>query len=64
LVTRNLSRRAKVPTFTDAVKMHAVGHIALHGYIDNVQVSCIKMGAEGAKLCLKAGCNDLGDTLQ
>ena len=43
--------------------MHAVGRIALHGYIDNVQVSWVKMGIEGAKLCLEAGCNDLGGTL-
>jgi FO synthase len=43
--------------------MHAVGRIALHGYIDNVQVSWVKLGEEGAKLCLQAGCNDLGGTL-
>jgi FO synthase len=43
--------------------MHAVGRIALYGYIDNVQVSWVKMGTEGAKLCLEAGCNDLGGTL-
>ncbi len=56
-------RSRKGPTFAEAVKMHAVGRIALHGYIDNVQVSWVKMGAEGAKLCLEAGCNDLGGTL-
>jgi FO synthase len=56
-------RSRKGPTFAEAVKMHAVGRIALHGYIDNVQVSWVKMGIEGAKLCLAAGCNDLGGTL-
>ncbi|HEV8044120.1 MAG TPA: 5-amino-6-(D-ribitylamino)uracil--L-tyrosine 4-hydroxyphenyl transferase CofH, partial [Rubrobacter sp.] len=56
-------RSRKGPTFAETVKMHAVGRIALHGYIDNVQVSWVKMGAEGAKLCLEAGCNDLGGTL-
>lgn len=56
-------RSRKGPTFAEAVKMHAVGRVALHGYIDNVQVSWVKMGTEGAKLCLKAGCNDLGGTL-
>jgi FO synthase len=56
-------RSRKGPTFAEAAKMHAVGRIALHGYIDNVQVSWVKMGIEGAKLCLKAGCNDLGGTL-
>ena len=56
-------RSRKGPTFAETVKMHAVGRIALHGYIDNVQVSWVKMGIEGAKLCLQAGCNDLGGTL-
>jgi FO synthase len=56
-------RARKGPTFAEALKMHAVGRVALHGYIDNVQVSWVKMGTEGAKLCLEAGCNDLGGTL-
>ncbi len=56
-------RSRKGPTFAETVKMHAVGRIALHGYIDNVQVSWVKLGEEGAKLCLEAGCNDLGGTL-
>src|ERR671916_243945 len=56
-------RSRKGPTFAEALKMHAVGRIALSGYIDNVQVSWVKMGTEGAKLCLEAGCNDLGGTL-
>jgi FO synthase len=61
LFLQGRSRRG--PTFAETVKMHAVGRIALHGYIDNVQVSWVKLGAEGAKLCLEAGCNDLGGTL-
>jgi FO synthase len=56
-------RSRKGPTFAEAVKMHAVGRVALHGYIQNVQVSWVKMGTEGAKVCLEAGCNDLGGTL-
>jgi FO synthase len=56
-------RSRKGPTFAEALKMHAVSRIALHGYIDNVQVSWVKMGVEGAKACLEAGCNDLGGTL-
>ena len=56
-------RSRKGPTFAEALKMHAVGRIALHGFIDNVQVSWVKMGLEGAKACLNAGCNDLGGTL-
>ncbi len=61
LFLQGLSRRG--PTFAETVKMHAVGRLALHGYIDNVQVSWVKLGEEGAKLCLQAGCNDLGGTL-
>ena len=61
LFLQGRSRRG--PTFAEALKMHAVGRIALHGYIDNVQVSWVKLGAEGAKACLQAGCNDLGGTL-
>ncbi len=56
-------RSRKGPTFAEALKMHAVGRIALHGYIDNVQVSWVKMGLEGSNACLGAGCNDLGGTL-
>jgi 2-iminoacetate synthase ThiH len=56
-------RSRKGPTFAGALKMHRVGRFALHGYIDNVQVSWVKMGLEGAKACLNTGCNDLGGTL-
>jgi FO synthase len=51
------------PTFEEALKMHAIARIALHGHIDNIQVSWVKMGVEGAKLALRAGANDLGGTL-
>ncbi len=51
------------PTFEEALKVHAVARIALHGFIDNIQVSWVKMGADGAKLALQAGANDLGGTL-
>ena len=61
LFLQGRSRRG--PTFAESLKMHAVGRIALHGHIDNVQVSWVKLGAEGAKACLRAGCNDLGGTL-
>ena len=61
LFLQGRSRRG--PTFAESLKMHAVGRIALHGHIDNVQVSWVKLGAEGAKACLQAGCNDLGGTL-
>lgn len=51
------------PTFREALLMHAVGRIAYHGWIENIQVSWVKMGVEGARLALESGCNDLGGTL-
>jgi FO synthase len=53
----------KGPTFREAVLMHAVSRLVLHPVIANIQVSWVKMGAEGAKACLTAGANDLGGTL-
>ncbi len=53
----------KGPTFREAVLMHSVARIVLHGQIDNIQASWVKMGHEGVKACLNAGCNDLGGTL-
>jgi FO synthase len=59
-----LQRKARRgPTFREAVLMHAVGRIAYRGLIPNVQVSWVKMGHEGARQLLQAGCNDLGGTL-
>jgi FO synthase len=51
------------PTYREAVLMHAVARLVLHGHIDNIQTSWVKMGAEGAKRCLNAGVNDLGGSL-
>ena len=51
------------PTFRETLLMHSVGRIAYHGLIDNVQVSWVKIGVEGAKQILMAGANDLGGTL-
>jgi 7,8-didemethyl-8-hydroxy-5-deazariboflavin synthase CofH subunit/7,8-didemethyl-8-hydroxy-5-deazariboflavin synthase CofG subunit len=59
-----LQRRSRRgPTFREALLMHAVGRIAYRGAIDNVQVSWVKMGPEGARQLLCAGANDLGGTL-
>jgi FO synthase len=59
-----LQRRARRgPTFREALLMHAVGRIAYHGSIPNIQVSWVKMGVEGARQVLQAGANDLGGTL-
>jgi FO synthase len=51
------------PTLREAVLMHAVARLALHPLIRNIQTSWVKMGPEGAALCLEAGANDLGGTL-
>ena len=53
----------KGPTFREAILMHSVARLALHGQIDNIQTSWVKMGHEGVKACMNAGCNDLGGTL-
>ena len=51
------------PTFREALLMHAVARIALHGVIDHIQTSWVKMGVEGARQALRAGADDLGGTL-
>ena len=51
------------PTFREALLMHAVGRLALHPHITNIQVSWVKMGIPGAAACLNAGANDMGGTL-
>jgi FO synthase len=53
----------KGPTFREAVLMHAVSRLALHPVLTNIQVSWVKLGREGLKLCLNAGANDMGGTL-
>jgi len=59
-----LQKRARRgPTFREVLLVHAVGRIAYRGWIDNVQVSWVKVGASGARQLLVAGCNDLGGTL-
>ena len=59
-----LQRKARRgPTFRETLLMAAVGRIAYHGLIPNIQVSWVKMGAAGASQLLQAGVNDLGGTL-
>ena len=60
----SLKGRARLgPTYREAVLMHAVGRLALHPLIPNIQTSWVKLGAAGAAACLNSGCNDLGGTL-
>jgi FO synthase len=58
---RGQSRRG--PTLRESILMHAVSRLVFNGHIPNIQTSWVKMGLEGAKLCLQAGANDLGGTL-
>jgi len=58
---RGQSRRG--PTLREAVLMHAIARLVLSPYIRNIQTSWVKMGLQGAALCLNAGANDLGGTL-
>lgn len=51
------------PTLREAVLMHAVARLVFNPYIVNIQTSWVKMGPEGAAMCLRAGANDLGGTL-
>jgi len=58
---RGQSRRG--PTLREAVLMHAVSRLVLSPLVGNIQTSWVKMGLEGASLCLQAGANDIGGTL-
>lgn len=51
------------PTEDENLKMHAVARVMLHGLIDNIQVSWVKLGHEMAVKMLQCGANDLGGTL-
>jgi FO synthase len=51
------------PTWEEVVKMHATARLGLRGLIDNIQVSWVKCGLDGAARILEAGANDLGGTL-
>ncbi|HEX6679249.1 MAG TPA: 5-amino-6-(D-ribitylamino)uracil--L-tyrosine 4-hydroxyphenyl transferase CofH [Gaiellaceae bacterium] len=56
-------RARRGPTFREAILMHAVGRLALHPWITNIQASWVKLGRDGARAALRAGANDLGGTL-
>lgn len=59
-----LKGRARLgPTFRESVLIHAVARLVLGPKITNIQTSWVKMGREGAQICLKSGVNDLGGTL-
>lgn len=58
---KGLSRSG--PSFREALLMHAVARLALHGQISNIQASWVKLGAAGVQAALAAGVNDLGGVL-
>jgi FO synthase len=51
------------PTMRDNLAVHAMARILLHGRIDNIQTSWVKLGVDGTRAMLQAGCNDVGGTL-
>jgi FO synthase len=51
------------PTWREAVLMHAVARIALHGAIRHIQASWVKLSPAGAAAMLACGADDMGGTL-
>jgi len=50
-------------TYDENRAVHAMARLMLHGSIDNVQTSWVKLGIEGTQAMLQSGANDLGGTL-
>ncbi|HEY2315444.1 MAG TPA: bifunctional FO biosynthesis protein CofGH [Streptosporangiaceae bacterium] len=51
------------PTRRENRAVHALARIMLHGAIDNIQCSWVKLGADVCQDVLRGGVNDLGGTL-
>ena len=51
------------PTARDNRAVHAVARLVLHGRIDHVQCSWVKLGPEQCQVVLAGGVDDLGGTL-
>jgi FO synthase len=51
------------PTRRENRAVHAVARLLLHGAIDSIQCSWVKLGDEGCRDVLRGGANDLGGTL-
>jgi FO synthase len=51
------------PTMRDNRAVHAMARILLHGAIDHVQTSWVKLGVDGTRAMLTSGADDLGGTL-
>jgi len=51
------------PTVQENRAVHAMARLLLHGRIDNIQCSWVKLGVDGCRQLLRGGVNDLGGTL-
>jgi FO synthase len=51
------------PTAEQNRAVHAVARLMLHGLVDHVQCSWVKLGDAGVQQLLRGGCDDLGGTL-
>ncbi len=51
------------PTHRENLVVHAMARLMLHGSIDNIQTSWVKLGSDGVVAMLNAGANDIGGTL-
>ncbi len=51
------------PTRRENRAVHAVARLLLHGAIDSIQCSWVKLGDDGCRDVLQGGANDLGGTL-
>ncbi|WP_272948886.1 bifunctional FO biosynthesis protein CofGH [Kribbella capetownensis] len=51
------------PTYDENRAVHAMSRIMLHGRIDNIQCSWVKLGVDGCVAVLNGGVNDIGGTL-
>ncbi len=51
------------PTHLENRAVHALARLLLHGRIDNIQTSWVKLGDRGVVDVLRGGVNDLGGTL-
>ncbi len=51
------------PTVEENRAVHAMARLLLHGAIDNIQCSWVKLGVDGCHQVLRGGVNDVGGTL-
>jgi len=54
---------AHPPDLAESLRVHAIARLMLAGWIDNIQVSWVKLGSKNAQMMLNAGANDLSGTL-